>query len=68
MISSLKNLGKLGPTLMFLIPRLNSASKMMTAFCSIHISTIETGRSFTAIPVASLSARAILKKIISALK
>ena len=44
---------------MFLIPRLNSASRSATAFCSYHETIKDNGRPLTSVPNASASALAI---------
>ena len=53
------NPGSFGPSVMFLMPRLSSASRTSTAFCSYHAILNESGRSLTPTPNASASAWAI---------
>ena len=44
---------------MFLMPRLNRASRSATAFCSYHETIKDNGRPFTSVPNASARALAI---------
>ena len=50
------NAGRLGPRRMSFKPKYSSDSKMATAFCSYHESTIESGKSLT--PTLNASAKA----------
>ena len=54
------NAGSLGPSIMFLTPRLSSASRTRHAFCSYHAILYATGRSLiSSTPKASARACAM---------
>ena len=58
-VVGLMNAGSVGPSLMFLMPRCSSESRMQTAFCSYQDRMKDSGRSFTPQSNALASASAI---------